>query len=418
MKHIRHIGDIGSIKNIKREIRELKNVNVHKKRISDRNTFWLFILLLILLAHYYLYRTVGVRLGGLLEAVWLVIGFFAILSSVAVRRLEPPRRARKRMTLQSAIYRFGACWNIFVVLTTLFMLVSRPLRLPVLWEFAVSCVVALALCTYGVYEARTIRSTKFTLESDKVMGETLRIVQITDLHISPYMILAHVKRVVDAVLAAKPDIVVITGDLVDGIVGDGEGVAPFYRLFARQLKRLGRGSEWRPALGVWAVPGNHDYYQGFGNSCDFMELAHIALLSGEKRDLGPLMLLGADDLDHLKRSEENPDLSKSEALVASLSDHEARKFVLLLRHRPVVEPNTVGQFDLQLSGHTHGGQFVTIPSSMHRIPGKPKGLLSLGKSSSLYVSNGAGFVGPPMRFLAPAEIVVIDLVPGGLEGQG
>lgn len=334
-----------------------------------------------------------------------------MLSSVAVRRLSTPRRVRRTMSLKSAIYRFGAIWNIFVVLTTLFMVAARPLGLPETGEFVASCIIAFAICSYGVYEARTIRSTRFTLETGKISGGNLRIAQITDLHISPYMIPAHVRRVVDAVIAAEPDVVVITGDLVDGIVGDGDGVAPFYRPFADELRRLSGSDASAPSLGVLAVPGNHDYYEGFGNSCDFMETAAIELLSNEKKTLGPLTILGADDLDHLRRSEEFPDLSRSEALVSSLDESEKNNFILLLRHRPVVEPSTVGHFDLQLSGHTHGGQLLTLPSSMHRIPGKPKGLLALEGGSNLYVSNGAGFVGPPMRFLAPAEIVIIDLVP-------
>ena len=334
-----------------------------------------------------------------------------MISSVAVRRLSTPRRVRRTMSLKSAIYRFGACWNIFVVLTAIFMLAARPLGLSEESEFVASCLVALAICTYGVYEARTIRTTRFTLETEKISESGLRIAQITDLHISPYMILKHVKRVVDAVIEAEPDVVVITGDLVDGIVGDGDGVAPFYRSFATELRRLSGSGAYAPSLGVWAVPGNHDYYEGFGNSCDFMETASIELLSNERTTLGPLTILGVDDLDHLRQSEEFPHLSVSEALVASLEESEKNKFVLLLRHRPVVEPSTVGHFDLQLSGHTHGGQLLTLPSSMHRIPGKPKGLLALEGGSNLYVSNGAGFVGPPMRFLAPAEIVIIDLVP-------
>jgi len=103
-------------------------------------------------------------------------------------------------------------------------------------------------------------------------------------------------------------------------------------------------------------------------------------------------------------------MSKSEELMESLTEREREKFVILLRHRPKIEAVTIGLFDLQLSGHTHGGQLFSLPSSRHKIPGRPKGLLALGRGSSLYVSNGAGFVGPPMRFFAPAEIVVFDLI--------
>lgn len=407
------------MKNIK-SIKDIKNVNVHGKRISDRSIFWLFVLPFIFVSHYYIHVTIGSSLARFWEALWLFLGTAAMLSSVAAGRLSEPRRARRRISLKSAIHRFGALWNIFVVLTAAFTVLVRPFTASVEAMFAVSSTVSLLICAYGAYEARTVRSTKFTLPTDKISSGRVRIVQISDLHISPYMILKHVKRVVDAAVEAEPDMIVITGDLIDGAVGDGRGVAPFFRPYAAELKRLagtakkgGKG----PSLGVWAIPGNHDYYDGFGNSSDFMKLASVKLLSGEKKTSGPVAIVGADDLDHLKKSERNPDITKSEELVASLSEEEKRKFVLLLRHRPVVEPSTVGNFDLQLSGHTHGGQLFSMPSSMHKIPGKPKGLLSLGGCSNLYVSNGAGFVGPPMRFLAPAEVVIVDLVPSAEKNQ-
>ena len=140
-----------------------------------------------------------------------------------------------------------------------------------------------------------------------------------------------------------------------------------------------------------------------------MRRAGIKLLRTRSVDIGRVVLAGADDLDH-EAASGTKGLTRSEELMASLSERELKKFVILLRHRPKVEAVTVGRFDLQLSGHTHGGQIFSLPSSRHKIPGRTKGLLPLGRDSSLYVSNGVGFVGPPMRFFATAEIVVFDLV--------
>ncbi|MDL2263525.1 metallophosphoesterase [Synergistaceae bacterium OttesenSCG-928-I11] len=362
--------------------------------MSDNRLFWFFVLFAIFLAHYYLYVSVGVHLKGWQEALWLVMGAFAMMSSLAARRLHTPRRERRRMTLKSAVYRFGGAWNIFVILTTACMLIFRCFALDIRAAFLVSCCVSFAVCAYGVYEARTIRTVRIELRTPKLPdgAERLRIAQLTDLHISPFMLLKHVARVVDAIVSAEPDLVVITGDLVDGSVGDEAGVSSFYLPYAEELRRIAGAS---PRLGVWAVPGNHDYYEGFENSAEFVDLSRIERIAGEKRDLGEILLLGADDLDHIRKSDANPEQSVSEELFASLTCEERKKFVLFLRHRPIVEPSTIGRFDLQLSGHTHGGQLFFIPSSRHKIPGRPKGLRFIGNGSYLYVSNGAGFVGPP-----------------------
>lgn len=394
---------------------ERGGANVHKKRFSDRNLFWLLILTAVFLAHYYLYLTVGRYLPPPLETLWLAIGLTAMLSSAAARRLGAPRNGTGKISVRSVFHRFGACWNILVVLTTAFMLFFHLLRsfapLSPGTSFVTSLLLALLACAYGVMEARNIRSIRFALETEKLCsGRKLRIVQLSDLHISPFMNVGHIARIVRATLIARPDVVVITGDLVDGVVGDDETILPFYRPFEAAMHQI---AESTPPLGIWAIPGNHDYYEGFDNSLLFMRNAGIHVLISEVEDLGELVLVGADDLDHQRPALDGrggEDRTRSVELIDSLTEEQRGKFILLLRHRPVVEPATLGRFDLQLSGHTHGGQVFTLPSSRHRIPGKPKGLLELDGDSKLYVSNGAGFVGPPMRFFAPAEIVVIDLI--------
>ena len=156
-------------------------------------------------------------------------------------------------------------------------------------------------------------------------------------------------------------------------MGDENEVSQNYLPYAEKLAEL---AAYGPRLGVWAVPGNHDYFDGLDNTMAFLEKAGIRLMRTEKKDLGDIVLLGADDIDHVNMSGASSSTTRSEKLVASLTKDEKRKFVLFLRHRPVVERTTIGSFDLQLSGHTHGGQLFTLPSSRHRIPGKTKLLRS------------------------------------------
>jgi predicted MPP superfamily phosphohydrolase len=192
-----------------------------------------------------------------------------------------------------------------------------------------------------------------------------------------------------------PDIVVVTGDLADG------------KLTGRK-REIGMLRRIRPRYGMYAVPGNHDYYDDIDEAVFFMESAGMRVLRTEAVEAGGIIIAGADDKDHLIKEQWN--LSRSETMVLSHEKEQREKFLLLLRHRPIVEKGTEGHFDLQLSGHTHGGQLFPLLSSRHRIPGYARGLKKLKWGGLLYVSNGAGFVGPPVRLLAPPEIAVIDLV--------
>lgn len=381
------------------------------RRFSGRAHFWAAFAFVMLSAHSYLYVTEAGATGGWFRALWLSAGLLALCASPSAPFIGPPKNGTSRFSLRSVLQRSGAVWNFAVLFTAAYAILLRAASLvhaiPPRALFPAAFILASLTCLYGLFEARNVRSVFFSLDTEKLRtNERLRVVQISDLHIGPFMNVGHVARVARATLDAAPDLVVITGDTVDGVVGDESGTLPFYRPFA---KALGRISEGRPRLGVWAVPGNHEYYESFENSARFIESAGVRLLRCEKADLGPVLLIGADDMDHATPSGEDPSLSRSEALISSLSAHEREKFVLLLRHRPAVEGSALGTFDLQLSGHTHGGQLVPLPSSRHRIPGRPKGLLALQRGSYIYVSNGAGFVGPPMRFFAPAEVVVIDL---------
>lgn len=401
-------------------IADLKTKNYHTERFSDRSIFWAFVFAVLFLAHYYLFARIGVFWGeSWIEVAWLIAGIAAMVSSFTAKRLGVLRPITPHVTLQSLFNRFGSTWNIFVFLTASFLLFIEGIGeifSPLAPEhaFAVAALASFALCAYGLIEARTIVTLKLALHSRFLPPgrRRLRIVQLSDLHIGPFMNVPHIARVVQATFNAMPDLVVITGDVVDGDVGDENEILPFYHIFASTMAEL---QAFSPEFGVWGVPGNHDYYEGFEGSRLFMEKAGIRLLQTEKVDLGDIVIIGADDSDHLNPSGKDPRRTRSEALVASLTPDEKNKFVLLLRHRPVVEPSTIGRFNLQLSGHTHGGQLFTLPSSRHRLAGRTRGLLSLGhdggqKDSWLYVSNGAGFVGPPMRFLSPAEIVVIDIL--------
>jgi uncharacterized protein len=157
--------------------------------------------------------------------------------------------------------------------------------------------------------------------------------------------------------------------------------------------------------GVFAITGNHDYYAGVKRATGIMEEAGITVLRNELRILpGGLQLLGIDDPTGMRRMGE-----KGEDFISLIARVDPSQPSILLYHQPIqFERTAQAGIGLQLSGHTHGGQLYPVIHISKRIYPWTPGLHRL-KKSFLLVSRGTGTWGPPMRFLAPPEIVHIKL---------
>jgi predicted MPP superfamily phosphohydrolase len=248
---------------------------------------------------------------------------------------------------------------------------------------------------YGYLEAVTIRKEHITIRTPKIpkaMGR-LRIVQVSDIHLGRMVGEGRLENILAKVREAKPDILISTGDLVDGQMSNGSGLAQMFRLI-------------RTPYGKFAVMGNHEFYAGLDRSLSFTKAAGFNVLRGTGVDIGgAIFIAGIDDeaghrycLFAGNREEE------------LLSHVPVDRFALLLKHRPHVDRKGDRRFDLQLSGHTHGGQifpFSLIIKLLYPVDG---GLVKLKEGAYLHVNRGAGTWGPPIRFLAPPEITIIDLV--------
>ena len=228
--------------------------------------------------------------------------------------------------------------------------------------------------------------------------EGLRIVQLTDLHVGPTIQSGYVSRVVDTVLSLKPDLIAVTGDLADGTVEElAKHVAPLARLKA--------------PLGVYFVTGNHEYYWEPKKWLEKVrELGWTALVD-ENRVVsrnGEKILVGgvADTQGAFFIPEHRSDAARAAATA------EKTDLRLLLAHRPdSCEGGEKAGFDLQLSGHTHGGQFFPFSLLIGLFHRYPRGLNRHGKLW-LYVSPGTGYWGPPNRFRVPSEITLLTLRKG------
>jgi hypothetical protein len=222
------------------------------------------------------------------------------------------------------------------------------------------------------------------------------IVQISDLHVGPTIGRAFVEEVVAKANAQRPDAVVITGDLVDGSVDQlEEAIAPLADLRAKD--------------GVFFVTGNHEYYSGVDAWLAHLRKLGVRVLRNERvalRDAagGGLDLAGVDD-----HSARRFGRGHGTDLERALGDRDASRAVVLLAHQPKTFLEAVAHgIDLQLSGHTHGGQIwpwgYAVKLDQPHIAG-----LSREGASQIYVSRGTGYWGPPMRVGAPAEVTRVEL---------
>jgi len=263
-------------------------------------------------------------------------------------------------------------------------------------RFLIPAVLAVILGIYGSFEAQDLKTEHLLIRSEKIPKEAgvIRIVQISDVHIGGALRGAHVPAIIRAVLDASPDIVVSTGDFVDGRGPYADEAALKFR-------------EIRPKWGKFAITGNHEFYLGLNTAMKFMDEAGFVPLRNRAVSIaGVLNLVGVDDYGGMTRMENM--LSDREVL----SREDRSLFTVLLKHRPVVESAAIGLFDLQLSGHTHKGQIFPFSIVTRLVFPYHAGDYRLPGGALLHVSRGAGVWGPPVRLFAPPEITVIDLTSG------
>lgn len=225
--------------------------------------------------------------------------------------------------------------------------------------------------------------------------ENLRIAQISDLHIGPMIGGAYVRRVLARVKAAQPDLTVLTGDIVDGVPAK----------FAEEAALL---AELGPKGRVFFAPGNHEYYHDLPGWLPVLRGLGIEPLLNAGRKVeavgGEIWVGGVTDPAAPAFGGEEPSPAKA------AQGGEGSDFRLLLSHRPeLIRAAGKAGFHLQLSGHTHGGQFFPWTIVAARVH---EHVLGLHRESGawLYVSPGTGSWGPPLRLGTTPEVTLLKIV--------
>lgn len=246
-----------------------------------------------------------------------------------------------------------------------------------------------------------VREVEVPIENLPPSWEGLRIAQISDLHVGPTIDRTYAQRVVEQTLQLKPDLIALTGDFIDGTVNQlREEVAPLGKLNAPH--------------GVFFCTGNHEYFSGVESWIE--EFTHLGFKClGNRHEVvsirgHDLVVAGVHDYSAQRF---NPS-HKSSPLQALEGAPQNAALRLLLAHQPksIYEASDAG-VDLQLSGHTHNGQFFPVNFLVHLVQPYVKGLNlhhgKNGKKTWIYVNVGTGYWGPPVRLGVPSEITLLKL---------
>ncbi|MFE9169973.1 metallophosphoesterase [Streptomyces kebangsaanensis] len=243
--------------------------------------------------------------------------------------------------------------------------------------------------TYGVLRGPRVKRVTVPLAKLPRAAHGFRIAVVSDIHLGPVLGRGFAQKVVDTINATQPDLIAVVGDLVDGDVKDlGPAAAPLAGLRARH--------------GAYYVTGNHEYFSGAEQWVEEVRRLGLLPLENARTELPGFDLAGVNDLMG-EREGQGPDFERA------LGDRDPARACVLLAHQPVQIHEAVRHgVDLQLSGHTHGGQLW--PGNLLAAAANPtvEGLERYG-DTQLYVSRGAGAWGPPTRVGAPSDITVVEL---------
>ena len=382
-----------------------------------RSAFFIRVIGIGILFHVY----IGVRLIPA-APVGAALKWLAVLALVASCLLIPLGMAARNISQQPLSDRLAwigllvmGFFSSLLVLTFLrdvvllvLHLISGAQRVVDAWPAFVALsalgvpLLAVLVTLLGIYSARrraTVKNVDVPIDNLPAALHGFTIVQISDIHVGPTIKRQYVEKIVAAVNALQPDLIAVTGDVVDGSV-------PNLAAHTRPL------SDLKARHGAFLVTGNHEYYAGVDKwIAEFRRLGLTVLLNehvvvdhdGAQAIVAGVTDYGAASFDPAHKSD------PAKAMLGAPSDIVFR---LLLAHQPRSAPAaSEAGLTLQLSGHTHGGQFLPWNFFVRLQQPFVAGLEKLN-DLWVYTSRGTGYWGPPIRIAAPSEITRLRLVGG------
>ncbi len=344
--------------------------------------------------HYYFYFRVKSVYLLPYQIKWLLVLILLVFtfSPLLVRLFE-----RSELFLAARAFAYtGYIWMAFIFLFFSSSIILESIKLIGFGRSANSFLLPAAIATlivfYGFFEARSLKVEKVFLSSPFLKkDEIIRVVQISDLHLGIMIKDRFLSKVIDEINKLEPDILVSTGDLVDGQSNDIAYLTDYFH-------------KVKTTYGKFAVLGNHEFYVGLKNSISFLEKSGFKVLRNEYvRVKDNFFVAGIDDDTIQKNIDEK----------AVLKNIDNNAFVLFLKHKPKVSKDALGLFDLQLSGHTHNGQIFPFTLIVKIFFPVRSGLINLSSQDRefyLYTSRGTGTWGPPVRFFSRPEITLFQIM--------
>lgn len=361
--------------------------------------------------HAYAYWKINSALNMALKwrILQIVVMLLLILTPIFVRMLDKPDTwilmkivARIGFSWMAILFWFcvawliADAWNLLVWIAGFAAPAARHAVIPAKPALMIISGLVVFLTIWGLIEASTIRVEKLAFSTEHLPSDTppIRIILVADLHLGVHVSGRRLARLLDEIEKLNPDILLSAGDLIDSSGDHTKGVA---KLIA----------ELDTPLGQYGVMGNHEFYVGITESLEFHKAAGITMLRQASMVVTEgLSIAGVDDPAGRYRGDS---ALLDEELTLPSADRE--EFTILIKHQPYVEESSIGRFDLQVSGHSHGGQIFPFSIIVKRAHPYFVGLYELSDSSHVYVSRGTGTWGPPMRVFMPPEITYIELMP-------
>lgn len=357
--------------------------------------FFIILITVYLGGNTYIFYRGAQALSGLPGGFKISLAILFWLAALSIVGTMLTRNIKMPVFLSHTMYEVGTGWLIFTLYMVLFLLAFDLLKLcrvPFNYGFILSLIFTVVLLGYGYYNYRHPKTNTINIALDKPLAgdaKPVKIVAVSDLHLGNGTGKTALKRYVKMINEQNPDLILIAGDLIDN------SVVPLYT--EKMMEEL---SELKAPLGVYMVPGNHEYISGIKASARFIQETPIQLLCDSVVTLpNGIQLIGRDDRSNTARR----------SLQELMAGIDKSKPIILLDHQPykLTESEAAG-VNLQFSGHTHRGQVWPMSWVTDYIYEQSHGYRQWG-NSHIYVSSGLSLWGPPFRIGTESDMAVFHL---------